>query len=125
MSAPPTTMQPFTLTIPGEPVPKGRPRLARHGHTYTPTKTQNAEKRIAWAYHTARGPHHTGPVAVTAAFHRHNRHRVDLDNLVKTVLDALNGHAWDDDAQVVTIHATKHIDPTNPRTTITIEGNPA
>lgn len=29
----------------------------------------------------------------------------DLDNLVKLVLDALNGLAWEDDRQVVTLRA--------------------
>lgn len=33
--------------------------------------------------------------------------RGDLDNYVKTVLDALNGVAWDDDSQVVKITAIK------------------
>jgi Holliday junction resolvase RusA-like endonuclease len=33
--------------------------------------------------------------------------RVDLDNLVKFVFDALNGHAWADDSQVVRLLATK------------------
>jgi Holliday junction resolvase RusA-like endonuclease len=33
--------------------------------------------------------------------------RVDLDNLVKFVFDALNGHAWADDSQVVRLVATK------------------
>lgn len=33
--------------------------------------------------------------------------RGDLDNYVKTVLDALNGVAWPDDSQVVKITAIK------------------
>lgn len=31
----------------------------------------------------------------------------DLDNLVKAILDALNGVAWHDDAQVVELHISK------------------
>lgn len=34
-------------------------------------------------------------------------HKPDLDNVVKLVLDALNGYAWHDDAQVIHIDATK------------------
>jgi Holliday junction resolvase RusA-like endonuclease len=33
--------------------------------------------------------------------------RGDLDNMVKTALDALNGKAWADDRQVVKISAVK------------------
>ena len=33
--------------------------------------------------------------------------RGDLDNYIKTILDALNGVAWDDDSQVVKIIGIK------------------
>ena len=36
--------------------------------------------------------------------------RPDLDNVIKIVLDALNGHAWHDDGQVIEIHACKKYD---------------
>jgi len=39
----------YRATIPGEPVPKGRPRLGRNGRTYTPAKTIKWEKEAAWA----------------------------------------------------------------------------
>lgn len=31
----------------------------------------------------------------------------DVDNVVKIVLDALNGFAWHDDAQVIDLHISK------------------
>ncbi|UTG99338.1 RusA family crossover junction endodeoxyribonuclease [Macrococcoides canis] len=31
----------------------------------------------------------------------------DIDNLLKTVLDAANGHLWIDDGQIVEIHSAK------------------
>lgn len=33
--------------------------------------------------------------------------RADIDNLIKTVLDGLNGVAWEDDTQVVKVEAVK------------------
>lgn len=34
----------------------------------------------------------------------------DIDNYVKQVFDALNGLIWEDDAQIVTVHARKFYD---------------
>ena len=45
--------------------------------------------------------------------------RPDLDNVTKIVLDALNGHAWHDDGQVIEIYARKIYD-LNPRLEIEI-----
>jgi len=44
--------------------------------------------------------------------------RVDLDNLAKIPLDALNELAWEDDSQIVSLIASKHLDRDNPRTEI-------
>lgn len=38
---------------------------------------------------------------------RFHTSRVDLDNLVKLVLDSLNEHAYEDDRQVVSVRAVK------------------
>jgi Holliday junction resolvase RusA-like endonuclease len=50
----------------------------------------------------------------------------DLDNLTKTILDALNGIAWVDDAQVVELKATKRFVEDGasfgPGVRITVEG---
>ena len=34
------------LTIPGEPVGKGRPRFTKNGHSFTPEKTVNYENLV-------------------------------------------------------------------------------
>ena len=33
--------------------------------------------------------------------------RPDIDNLVKSIMDSLNGFAYDDDSQVIELHAWK------------------
>ena len=62
---------------------------------------------------------YAGPVAVTMHVYR-ERKAGDLDNRIKLTLDALNGHAWGDDAQVVELHAYRRDDAANPRVEVEI-----
>ena len=120
-----------TLCLYGTPTPKGRPRFTRTGRTYTPAKTKTAEQQLrdAWVITTnRRRPPHDGPVSVEfhayfvppaswpkwkreAALAGHLIHttKPDADNLAKTI-DALNGVAWLDDAQVFHAMTAKHYD---------------
>ncbi len=115
----------MNFTVPGEPVPKGRPRVC-NGRTYTPKRTLQAEQAIRVYALQAKVRPLQGPVCIDMWFFltRHkNGHerRVDLDNLVKTVMDALNVVAWIDDSQVVRIGASKVVDsPNAPRTVINV-----
>lgn len=45
----------------------------------------------------------------------------DLDNFQKVLLDALKGVAFNDDRQVVEIHARREDDPSNPRVEVRVE----
>lgn len=56
----------------------------------------------------------SGPVAVFLDVYR-PRKRGDLDNLLKAVLDALNGVAYGDDEQVTRIEANRYDDKRAPR----------
>lgn len=56
----------------------------------------------------------SGPVAVFLDVYR-PRKRGDLDNLLKAVLDACNGIAYQDDDQVTEIHAHRYDDKRSPR----------
>lgn len=60
------------------------------------------------------------PVAVYVDVYR-SRKAGDLDNRLKVVLDALKGVAFEDDKQVVEIHARRFDDAKNGRIEITIE----
>ncbi len=111
----------LTLTVPGRPIPKARPRKGANGHFYTPRQTQDAEEGIGWqAKRIVRGRKATGPVAVSVVFYVPQRAKGDVDNLLKTVLDGLNGVAYVDDSQVVRASALIVLDPANPRIELTI-----
>jgi len=55
-----------------------------------------------------------GPVAVTLRWYRAAK-RGDVDNRIKVTLDALQGAAYNSDAQVVELHAYRFEDRLNPR----------
>lgn len=117
-----------TFTVPGV-KGKGRPRFARHGShvtTYTPNSTVAYEQAVQLAYQAADGRLHDGAVAVRITAHQalpqratkaqraaaergeiHPIRKPDLDNIVKIVLDALNGAAYRDDTQVLQLDARK------------------
>lgn len=108
------------------PVGKGRPRFSRNGHAYTPGSTRDYESaiRTAWVLQNGAKPH-AGAVVVSCEFcfavpvswSKKRREsalaggemvkKPDCDNLIKAVLDALNGVAYFDDCQVQAVAATK------------------
>lgn len=116
-----------SITLPGEPVGKGRPRVGRSGTLYTPAKTRAFEAALALQAKAAvRGRRLDGPISVqiwaavgipeswskkrkAAALAQEERptRRPDVDNFIKAALDGLNGIVWADDSQVVDIRASK------------------
>lgn len=106
-------------TIPGEPIPKGRPRTTASGRTYTPRRTEDAETALSWDLKIARKRQCIdGSVSVEMHFHCASPHPADLDNLVKLVLDAANHILWTDDQQVTHIAASVERGADEPRTEI-------
>lgn len=119
------------VVVPGIPVAKGRPRFSANGHAFTPDKTRKAEEHLGNAVAThcldaglsvigGRGGvlPLSGELAVEVVFvtKAKTTSRPDLDNLLKLVLDALNGIVWNDDSQVISIKTKKAQDVNNPRT---------
>lgn len=102
-----------TFTVDGEPVSKSRARFTKRGSktfAYTPEKTKAGEERVAWTYRSlAKGVPSDPEIAYRVEMHFFNgtRQRRDVDNMVKLILDGLNGVAWVDDNQVTQIEARK------------------
>ena len=113
------------------PIPKGRPRFRRTKTfitTYTPKKTLNFEELVRKHASEAMGPTQIleTPVWVALYFklpipqsYSKKRSeaclkglekpikRPDLDNLIKSVLDGMNGVVFKDDSQITVLHCTK------------------
>ena len=119
------------IYIPLRPVAKGRPRFGKNNHVYTPDKTKNYESSVGLlvknAIQNAQSKIEIDkPLTVDLTFSFKppeswvNSKRLeatsgltkhitvpDLDNLIKAVLDALNGIAYNDDKQIVELKAKK------------------
>ena len=60
------------------------------------------------------------PLAVELDFYLPDKHRRDLDNLSKAVLDAMNGIVYKDDCQVVDLHLRKFYNSPEYGVTVTV-----
>lgn len=102
---------------------QARPRFSRAtGRPYERREMREYKSAIAGAWSAAcGGPPLEGPVAVEVHAYRPLPEgrparaagepwtcRPDADNVAKAVLDALNGLAWRDDSQVVSLAVRKH-----------------
>lgn len=93
----------------------------KSGYAYTPARTRAYEEVIALnARKVYWGAAVRGPLRVRLLFYQANNRRCDLDNLVKSVLDGLQGVVFKDDAQIWELYAVRHVDADNPRVEIVI-----
>lgn len=108
----------YTLTINKKPKAKGRPRAGKFG-MYTDKATREYEQSIKDAYVADGGPLFEGSVGMTVTFYKEkititldstesvSPLRGDIDNYIKSIMDALNGVAYNDDGQVINLKAYK------------------
>lgn len=129
------------LIIPYNPIAKKRPRFARVGKGYKVYSLQvEQENAFKWEIKSQyRGKPLECAVAVSIIFYMyipksitkgkrllmqqnviHHTKKPDIDNLVKFVLDCMNGIIFKDDTQVVILTAKKWYGD-NPRTEIVVD----
>ena len=129
-------MRHVQIIVTGKPIAKKRPRFFRRGSsvgTYNPQETEEGRWLLS-ARTQLPEKQIEGPVNLMCNFYfeipkstpKKNRaeavhtKKPDLDNLVKFIKDCLNGEAWKDDSQVVSLFAQKiyERDGNGPRTEI-------
>jgi len=120
--------------IVGKPVSKGRPRFgrAKNGNmvAYTPFKTRKYEQEVKSLFQIAMFGKAMleGPVKVTITAYFNSKKktgwhtsRPDLDNIIKAILDSMNGIVVEDDSAVAQIVAFKKYDEGEERVEVQIE----
>lgn len=123
-------LQSIRIEVPGKPIGKARPRVTTRGgyaRAYTPERTKEFEQRVRAAYYDKYGRmkmYGVLKVDVIAWFEppvstskKHRKAMIDgfvaytkkpdTDNIVKAVMDALNGVAYDDDRMVIAEYGFK------------------
>lgn len=96
------------LIVPGKPVPKARHQVRLYGKkviSYTPAKTREFEGAVKAYAIKQKVKKQSGDLAVIAVFYTGGAG--DVDNLLKSLLDGLNGVAWEDDRQVKAVVGIK------------------
>ena len=119
------------FTVDGAAVPKQRPRISGR-RAYTPKRTKDYEGRVLTAFRSSYKGIYPAfgkdiPVricisiyqAIPKSWSKKKRLQAergeivplsrngDIDNIAKSILDALNGFAYEDDCQVTTLIITK------------------
>jgi Holliday junction resolvase RusA-like endonuclease len=119
------------ITVPGNPVPKARPRVTYHG-TFTPKKTKDYEELVQYCWLEQSGKRFPDDAMlemdvkayfqIPKSFSKKRRAEMEgrwhtsrpaTDNLVKCAADSLNGAAYKDDSVICRVTATKaySVDP--------------
>jgi Holliday junction resolvase RusA-like endonuclease len=103
------------IRLPGDPIPAARPKVSRWGTYYPKTYRafRTAMELVVRKLFAGRQPM-VGPlVVILNVFVRKPKTSKllypigDVDNYAKAYLDSLNGHAWHDDKQVISLTVTK------------------
>ena len=120
------------IVIYGEPIPQGRPRFTKTGHTYDPERSRNYKQLVRfWVtqhlkkidgfkpYENALCVDLTFYLGIPTSWSKQKRIQAsqgvirpivrngDIDNMVKAILDANNGLLWVDDAIITDLSARK------------------
>lgn len=129
------------FTIIGKARAKGRPRVMRNGFTFTPKTTVEYENLVRLSFFQQIGEVEPTdkPLKVDITFYfdipkSYTKKKIqeikennmaypkkpDIDNLIKSITDALNGIAYKDDNQIYKVHANKLYTTSGARTEVEI-----
>ena len=101
----------LSFDVPGEPRPKQSFRYSSRGGGFTAAPVKAWQDAVAWQAKIAMkgADMMSGYLSVSLIFRLGNKRRVDLDNLSKAVLDAMNGVVYEDDTIVCKLNLNKMV----------------
>lgn len=110
----------FDIVLAINPVAKQRARVLKTGHSFTPAKTKKYEDELRKIFSVFARKNKIKPLSVALFLqvdfylekpktnkNRYPTTRPDLDNYLKSIMDAGNGILWTDDSVIVKIQSTK------------------
>jgi len=105
------------LTIPIDAVPQERPRVYNRVAVDPPKSRKFKHDFAILVKSLANSAFYSGELKVELHIFRNFNRKShawfgDIDNLVKSIFDALTGVLWKDDRQVVDLHVTKNLSTT-------------
>ena len=134
----------ISFTVDGTAVPKQRPRISGR-RAYTPKRTKDYEERVLNEFRSSYSGFYPAfgkdvPVRICITVHQAIpkswskkkqaqamqgeivplSRNGDIDNIAKSIMDALNGFAYEDDCQVVRLEISKQYGE-NPRAEVRIQ----
>jgi Holliday junction resolvase RusA-like endonuclease len=113
-----------TFVVEGQPIPKQRPAFnSKTKKAYTPEETVAWEGLVAGEALVAMVGKEPleGNLTAVLEFRRKDNKRADIDNLVKGFFDPMNGIVYNDDKQVVELHARVRYASADPGVTVTVK----
>lgn len=108
------------VIVDGVPKSKARPRFREGGKVYASKEQLDSERALGWQLKAEFPEPLEGNLAVGCVFYRPTRHRIDVDNLLKHVMDSANKIVWHDDSQVTAQLGILELDEERPRTVIMV-----
>lgn len=113
----------WKIDLPLDPIPCPRPKVSRYGGAYYPAKYSRwkaaaAKLLPACLFNAGIVRELAGPLIVSLVLRvtrpkasKLTHPKPDVDNYAKSVMDACNGLAWEDDSQVVRLEVSKEWAP--------------
>lgn len=106
----------FTLPYP----PSVNHYLAHSGHrVFRTTKANDYREIVGWILHDMEIDPLEGELTIELNVYR-PRKSGDLDNILKVILDSLQGYVYENDKQIAKIVAVRYDDKHNPRVEIKV-----
>lgn len=110
----------LNLIIKGEPKSASRPRFSTHPfHVYMPEDVKKYQQYIYFKIKEKlpnTPPDEFNSFGLYVKFYRSNRQRIDIDNLIKCLMDGITlAKVWKDDAQLQELYAEKFYKQKIPR----------